>query len=59
MSCSAAFAVSMAAGCFAGFRTLDSFDLLSTVTCEEAGAWVREHLDPERFALSVIYPKED
>jgi len=53
------FAVSMAAGCFAGFRTLDSFDLLTTVTCEEAGAWVREHLVPERFALSVIYPKED
>jgi len=53
------FAVSLASGRFAGFQTMDSFAVLPTVTCDEADAWVRENLVPERFAMSVIYPKED
>lgn len=53
-------AVSMAEGCFTGYRPLDAFDLLTAATAEDAAAWVREKLVPERFALSIVYPgKED
>ena len=51
-------AVSLAADRFAGFRSMDCFTLLPTVSCGEADAWVRNNLDPERFAMSAIYPKE-
>lgn len=52
-------AVSMAEGCFAGFQPLDAFALMENISCGDAAAWVREHLTPERMAMSVIYPKED
>ena len=51
-------AVSMVEGCFAGFSPLDSFSMLNSVTAEDAAAWVRDTLVPERFALSIIYPRE-
>ncbi len=50
---------SLAEGCFAGYRPLDAFRLVDRVGCEDAAQWVRDRLDPERFALSVVYPKED
>ena len=52
-------AVSLAADCFASFQSMDCFSVLPSVSCGEADAWIREALDPERFAMSVIYPKED
>ncbi len=51
-------AIAQINGCFTGFQPLDSFAMLSSVTCEDAAGWVREKLRPERLALSVIYPKE-
>lgn len=51
-------AISMITGSFAGFQPLDSFARMESVTAEDAAAWVREYLAPERLALSVIYPKE-
>lgn len=51
-------AISLTEGCFTGYRPLDAFETLSRVTCEDAAAWVREKLVPERFSLSVIEPKE-
>ena len=51
-------AVSMVEGCFAGFQPLDAFPVLDSVTAADAAAWVRDRLVPERFALSIIYPKE-
>ena len=50
--------VNLADGCFAGYQPLDGFRLLETVTCDEASAWVREHIVPDRAALSVVRPKE-
>jgi predicted Zn-dependent peptidase len=52
-------AVSMVEGCFAGYQPLDAFELLEKITCDQASAWVREYLKPERLAMSVIYPKEN
>lgn len=52
-------AVSMIHGCFAGFQPLDAFAAAETVTADDAAAWVRDNLIPERLAMSVIYPKED
>jgi len=52
-------AVSMVEGCFAGFRPLDAFALMPEITAADAAAWVRDKLVPERFALSIIYPRED
>ena len=51
-------AVAMAEGSFAGFQPLDAFSVMETVTADSAAAWVREHLTPERMAMSIIYPKE-
>ena len=51
-------AVSLAEGCFAGFEPLEAFDILKTVTCDDASAWVRENLTADRVALSIIRPKE-
>lgn len=51
-------ALSLVNGCFAGFQPLDSFALMESVTAGDAAAWVRDHLSPERLALSVIFPKE-
>ncbi len=49
--------VSLAEGCFAGCQPLDSFRELSAITCDDASAWVREHVVPSRAALSVVRPK--
>ena len=51
-------AVGTIAGRFNGFRALDGFDVLASITCGEADAWVKKNLVPERFAMSVVYPKE-
>ena len=51
--------ISLAEGHFAGFNPLDGFALLQCVTCEQATAWIREHIVPERAALSIVRPKED
>lgn len=51
-------AVSMIEGCFAGYQPMDAFELMADIRCEDAAAWVRERLAPERLAMSVIYPKE-
>ena len=51
-------ACGQAEGHFAGFQPLDVFRLLPHITCEDASAWLREKLSPDRLALSVIYPKE-
>lgn len=51
-------AISLVEGSFTGYRPLDAFALLNEVTAEDAAAWVRDMLVPERFALSVINPKE-
>ena len=51
-------AVSLAEGHFAGFQPLDAFHVLENISCDDASAWLRDNLDPQRMALSVIYPKE-
>ena len=51
-------AIGIVEGCFAGFQPLEAFRLMEEITCDDAAAWVREKLVPERLALSVIYPKE-
>ena len=50
--------ISLAEGCFAGYRPLDSFEELETITCDDASAWVRDHVSAGRVALSIIRPKE-
>ena len=45
-------------GAFAGFTMLDAFPVAEGITCDDASAWVREYLCPERMAMSVIYPRE-
>ncbi len=51
--------VSLAESCFAGYRTLDGFEIMNAITCEDASAWVREHIRPERTALSVVLPRRE
>ncbi len=43
---------------FNDFEPLGSFRRLPGITMEEAAAWVRDRLVPERFTMSCIYPKE-
>ncbi len=50
--------VAIAEGAFAGYQPLDGFQVLETITCDDASAWVRDHLVPERAALSVVLPRE-
>ncbi len=52
-------AAGLAGGCFAGFQPMDSFGMLSSVSQADTEGWLRDNLDPERLAMSVIYPKED
>ena len=49
---------SLADGCFGGFSPLDAPKVLDALTCADVTAWVREHIAPERFALSTVRPKE-
>lgn len=51
-------AVSLIEGCFDGYAPLDAFSVLESLTADECAAWLREKLDPERMALSVIRPKD-
>lgn len=51
--------VGLAEGEFEGCCPFDAPAVLATLTKEECEAFVREHLRPERFALSVIEPKKD
>ena len=48
--------VSLAEGCFAGYRALDGFEIMKSITCADASRWVREHIRRERTALSVVTP---
>ena len=48
----------LAEGHFVGFDALAAPDVLEGLTAADVTAWAREHLCPERFALSVIRPKE-
>lgn len=50
--------VNLAEGCFAGYQPLDGLRELEAITCDDASAWVREHIVPGRAALSVVRPKE-
>ena len=49
---------SLADGCFNGFDPLAAADVLETIACADVTAWAREHIVPERFALSVVRPGE-
>ena len=51
-------AVGLAEAAFAGYVPLDAFSVLGDITCAEASDWAVRHLRPERFALSIINPKE-
>ena len=48
----------VAEGAFAGYLPQDAFEHLRQITAEDAADWVRGRLAPERFALSIIYPRE-
>ena len=48
----------LAEGHFAGFDALAVPEVLEELTCADVTVWAREHLEPSRFALSVIRPKE-
>ena len=50
--------VSLAAGQFEGYCPFDAPGLLDQVTKQECEAFVRENLQPERFALSIIEGKK-
>ncbi len=50
--------VNLAEGCFAGYQPLDGLRELEAIGCDDASAWVREHIVPGRAALSVVRPKE-
>ena len=52
-------AVSLCDGLFTGYDPLEVTALLPSITASDAAAWVRERLVPERFALSVVRPKEE
>ena len=49
--------VSLASAHFAGFRAMDGFEVLGSLTAEDADAWLRR-IDPNDFALAVVEPKE-
>ena len=49
---------SLADGCFSGFDALAAPQALEGIGPADVTAWVREHIRPERFALSVVRPKE-
>lgn len=51
-------ALDLIGGQFCGYDIMDAFALAEAVTVREAEAWVREGLDPDRLAMSVILPKE-
>ena len=50
--------VSLATGQFEGYCPFDAPGLLDQVTKQECEAFVRENLQPERFALSIIEGKK-
>ena len=47
----------LARSCFGGYGFYEGFDVLGAVTAEDANAFVREYLRPERLVLSLILPK--
>ena len=51
--------VALATGQFEGFCPLDAPALLGEITQAECEAFVRENLQPERLALSIIEPKKE
>ena len=51
-------AVGLCDGVFTGYDPMAASSVISSITADEASAWVRDMLDPDRFALSVVLPKE-
>lgn len=51
-------AASLVEGCFDGYAPLDAFAVLESLTADECAAWLRDKLNCERMALSVIRPKD-
>ena len=52
-------AVSLAESSFTGTEPLRIPEVLEGITCEDAARWVRENLDPDRLAMSVVLPGEE
>ena len=50
-------AYDLAEGAFAGFCPLDAFDVVGGIRKEEAEAFLRLTLAPERLALSIVRPR--
>ncbi len=51
-------AITLTEAHFLGYAPLEAFRLLESVTAKDAAVWVREKLQPENFALSVITPRD-
>ena len=49
--------IALAEGVFDGSSPLDAAELLQRIRREDCEAWLREHLGPERLALSIIEPR--
>ena len=49
--------IALAEGVFDGSSPLDAAELLQSIRREDCEAWLREHLGPERLALSIIEPR--
>ncbi len=44
----------MVGGCFEGYDYMQSFEVLSSITKEEAERFIAENLTPERMAVSIV-----
>ena len=49
----------LAEGCFAGFDPLKMPAAREALTPADVTAWIKAHIVPDRFALSVVRPKEE
>ena len=48
--------ISMVTGLFGGYCSLDSFDILESVTIDECEKFLTEFMAPDRLAMSVLSP---
>ena len=51
--------IALAEGVFEGSSPLDAAGLLQSIRREDCQVWLREHLGPERLALSIIEPRRN
>ena len=51
--------IALAEGVFDGSSPLDAAELLQSIRREDCEVWLREHLGPERLALSIIEPRRN